>query len=143
MHVSLTGIGASCGKQFYYSKDADKCTDCGDSGIHTVTERVRASIVLSILFFLLIISFGGLLISRFAPGLIRESALNKLYAISDWLYKLRKKAKMRVKILMRYNYFSKRPYENKVRRLPSNDPLPPYTPLLHQLCSNVRIFTLF
>eukprot|EP00614_Pseudopedinella_elastica_P022796 CAMPEP_0172644010 /NCGR_PEP_ID=MMETSP1068-20121228/238987_1 /TAXON_ID=35684 /ORGANISM="Pseudopedinella elastica, Strain CCMP716" /LENGTH=1130 /DNA_ID=CAMNT_0013458191 /DNA_START=782 /DNA_END=4171 /DNA_ORIENTATION=- len=97
---------ASCEQNYFYHKDSNSCKVCGEPSIQSAAERVRASVVLSILFFLLMISFGGFLVTRFAPGLVQGPALDKLNAFSGWLLKLRKKSKMKLKCLMSFAQIS-------------------------------------
>ena len=112
--------GASCGSDYFYSKDANRCAHCGEPGLESAAERVRASVVLSILFFLLVLSFGGVLISRLAPGLVQGPALDMLYAFLERLDKIRKKTKMKLKCLMSFAQISASVSSNCAMKFPSS-----------------------
>jgi len=111
---------ASCGSDYFYSKDANRCAHCGEPGLESAAERVRASVVLSILFFLLVLSFGGVLISRLAPGLVQGPALDMLYAFLERLDKIRKKTKMKLKCLMSFAQISASVSSNCAMKFPSS-----------------------
>ena len=92
---------AKCNEEFYFSKDTNDCIDCGAPGVTTAVERVRASIVLSLVFFVFVIFCGGFIIIKLTPGLQGQARefIDKAIENLNWF---RLKTKMKIKCLLSF-----------------------------------------